>query len=70
MTRNGDRLYIGRSLAFLARRQYVDPWGAYKVEGVLFDLDGGQIQRQAVAYCNLPAGEADIVEHALAEAER
>ncbi len=67
-THNGDRLYVGRSLAFLARRQYVDPWGGYKVEGVLFDLQGGSVQRQAVAYCNLPASESEIVAAALAQA--
>lgn len=67
-TRNGDRLYVGRSLAFLARRHYCNAWGRWNVEGVLFDLVDGAVQRDAVAYCNLPASEAEIVEHALAEA--
>jgi hypothetical protein len=33
LTRNGDRLYVGRSLAFLARRHYVNAWGRSNVEG-------------------------------------
>jgi hypothetical protein len=65
LTRNGDRLYVGRSLAFLARRHYVNAWGRSNVEGVLFSLDTSDLQRNAVAFCNVPTSEAEIVEHAM-----
>ena len=68
-TRNGDRLYTGRSLAFLAREYYVNAWGRYNVSGVLFDLDTGARQSGALAFCNLPASESEIVAQALAAAE-
>jgi hypothetical protein len=69
-TRNGDRLYIGEHarLAFLARHTYTNAWGRTCVSGSLFNLDTGVIQRDAVATCNIPVAESDIVHHALKEA--
>ncbi len=67
-THNGDRLYVGRSLAFLARRHYCNAWGRWNVEGTLFDLQDGSVQRNAVTWCNLPASESEIVAAALAQA--
>lgn len=67
-TQTGDRLYVGSQLAFLARQFYCDAWGTYKVAGTLFSLEDGQMQRDAVATCNLPTSEADIVHHALRKA--
>lgn len=67
-TRNGDRLYVGRSLAFLARRPYVNAWGWHCIEGTVFGLDSGEIQRDAVAWSNLPASEPEIVAGAMRKA--
>jgi hypothetical protein len=60
-TFNGQRLYVEDGLAFLAKHAYVDAWGQHKVSGTLFDLESGVVQRDAIAWCNLPAPEAEIV---------
>jgi hypothetical protein len=39
--------------------------GRSNVEGVLFSLDTSDLQRNAVAFCNVPTSEAEIVEHAM-----
>jgi hypothetical protein len=67
-TQAGQRLYVERPLAFLAKHAYVDAWGYHKVSGTLFDLESGKIQRNAIAWCNLPEPEAKIVYNAIQEA--
>lgn len=70
-TRRGDRLYVGEHgrLAFLARHVYTNAWGQHCVQGALFNLETGQIQRDAIAYCNLPDSEASIVTAVMREHE-
>jgi hypothetical protein len=71
ITRNGDRLYVGEHarLAFLARHTYTNAWGWHCVQGAVFNLETGQIQRDAIAWCNIAASESEIVTAVMKENE-
>lgn len=60
-TPTGLRLYVERPVAFLAKASYTDAWGQHKVSGTLFDLETGEIQRNAICWCNMAVSEAEIV---------
>lgn len=71
VTRNGDRLYVGEHgrLAFLARHVYTNAWGQHCVQGTVFNLHTGEMQRDAIANCNIPVPEAEIVTAIMKEHE-
>lgn len=51
----------GRVFATTQDAPYVNAWGQYRVDGIMFDTDAGTVETGKVATCNLPTTTLSLV---------